>query len=109
MRGAAGFVLMVGVLDGLSGERVLEFEGGDGEPVEGEHYVDTLERVGGAVVDLAGDGEAVLRKAGGDFGRETVGGGELGHGDVLAIELEAVAEDVEHAAMRVTEGGGQQR
>ena len=54
--------------------------------------------VGEAVLELAGDGQAVGLVEG--LGRRVhaVSGGEVGEGELLAGALEAVAQDVERAA-----------
>ncbi len=59
-RVAVAAVLLDGVLDGLFGEAVFEFEGGGGQAVDEEAEVERELAVVVAVAQLAGDGEAVV-------------------------------------------------
>jgi hypothetical protein len=114
--GFAGFavfaVLGFGLFGGLSGKGVFEFEGNEGDAVEGEGDVDYA--VGGAVggvwaiggfcffigfavLELAGDGELVGLVLGFELGVEAVGGFEGGDVEGASVAFEAVAEDLQAA------------
>ena len=91
-------VLGDGVLDVLVGEGVLQLGGGGRDAVDEERQVDGL--VGVRVVgELAGDGDAVGVVEGRECGGEAVGGLEVGELDRDAEVNDAVAEDVDGAAV----------
>jgi hypothetical protein len=88
---------MFDVRDGLGSELVLQLGGGYGDAIDAEDQVERLV-VLGAVVKLAGEGEAVGVVVLFRVGIHAVGGAEEGEGEVLAEEIDAVAEDVKRAA-----------
>ena len=88
----------------LSGQRVLEFGGDDGDAVDGKGYVDDAATVRAVCLlhdrgegDLARDGQPVLGIV---LHRLRVHSGvrpEIGHAERLAVAFEPVAQDVECA------------
>ena len=107
---AVGLVLPDGVAPGLAAHRVLQLGGDDRQAVEADDQVDRV-LVCEAVVELAGDGEAVRLVEGLGCRVHAVGRGEVGEVELLAVALEAVAQDVERAAggegaEQVVEDGG---
>ena len=94
---AVGLVLPDGIAPGLAGHRVLQFGGDDRHAVEADDQIDRVLACE-AVLELAGDGEAVRLVEGSGRGVHAVGRGEIGEVELLAVALEAVAQDVERAA-----------
>lgn len=90
-------VLLLGLLDALPGERVLQLGRGDGDAVEEQGQVEAVTPVGllGGVGEFADDGEAVGPVAV-EYG---VGGDqvglEVGDAEADSAVLDAVAEDME--------------
>jgi len=94
----AAAVLGDGVMDVLRGEAVFEFDGEDGQAVEGDDHIQRLVGSFGREVELADDGEAVGLVACLMFGVAARGGTEVGELQVDAVEGDAVAQDFKRAA-----------
>ena len=97
-RVAIGSVLVLGVLDGLVRERVLQLRRGDRDAVDEEAQVQGLRRRR-LVWELARDGEAVGEVSLGQFGREAVGRLEERQADLDAVVVDAMAQDIDRAAL----------
>ena len=69
-----------------------------GMPLTNRHEVERLRRPG-LVRELAGDGQAVGEVALGQLGRQAVGGLEEREADLDAVVVDAVAQDVDRAAL----------
>ena len=97
-RVALGSVLVLGVLDGLMRERVLQLGCRDRDAVDEEAQVEGL-RCRRIVRELSRDRQAVGEVALGQFRREAVGGLEVRQADLDAVIVDAVAQDVDRAAL----------
>ena len=86
------------MLDGLVGERVLQLRRRDRDAVDEEAQVEGL-RGPGLVRELAGDRQAVGEVPLGQLGRQAVGGLEEREADLDAVVVDAVAEDIDRAAL----------
>jgi hypothetical protein len=53
-------VLFFGVVNGLVGSGVFEFQGGDRHPIQEQHHINGKSWIAFGVMDLTGDGEAVF-------------------------------------------------
>ena len=91
-------VLVLGMLDGLVGERVLQLRRRDRDAVDEEAEVEGL-RGPGLVRELAGDGQAVGEVSLGQLGRQAVGGLEERQPDLDAVVVDAVTEDIDGTAL----------
>ena len=94
---AIGLVLMFGVLHRLRCELILELGGGDGDAADAENEIERL-MMPGAVMKLAGNGEAVGVVILFRVGIHSVGGTEESESEILAEEIDSVTEDIERAA-----------
>ena len=97
-RVAIGSVLVLGVLDGLARERVLQLGRRNRDAVDEQAQVEGL---GGSRVvwELARDREAVGEVSLGQLGRQAVGRLEEGQADLDAVVIDAVAQDIDRAAL----------
>ena len=91
-----GTVLANGVLNGLTGERVLELGGEDGNAIEKERKVQAIV-VFLAVVELPDNGEEVGQVHLSGFFIEPAGRAEVGEPEAAAHVLDPVAQHVERA------------
>ena len=91
-------VLLLRMLDGLVGDRVLQFRRGDRDAVHEQAQVERL-RGPGLVRELAGDGQAVGEVLGGQLGRQAVGGLEEREADLDPVVVDTMAEDVHRAPL----------
>ena len=98
-RVAVPLVLLHGIAHRLLGEAVLELEGEDGKAVDEESDVECALGIVLAVVELTGDGEAILLEA--PLGLLVLGrGGSVEEVEFVGPMPDAVAEDVDGAALR---------
>jgi hypothetical protein len=88
------FVLAAGVLYGLTGERIFQLDGEDGNAVQAEGDIKGL-FAARREMKLAREAEAVARVAGFGFRVQLVGGLEVGDTEGAAVTFEAVAEGSE--------------
>ena len=91
-------VLLLGVLDGLVGERVLQLRRRDRDAVDEQAQVERLRRPG-LVGELAGDGQAVGEIPLGQLGRQAVGGLEEREPDLDPVVVDAVTQDIDRAPL----------
>ena len=97
-RAPVPLVLPDGVVHRLLGKAVLELEGEDGEAVDEQPDVERALSVVTAVAKLARDGEAVLPEA--SLGFLVLGRGRaVEELEVVGTVLDAVAEDIDRAAL----------
>ena len=97
-RVAVGPILVLGVLDGLVRERVLQLGCGYRDAVDKEAQIEGLRRCG-VVWELACDREAVGEVSLGQLWREAVRRLEEGQTDLDAVIVDAVAKNVDGAAL----------
>ena len=91
-------VLLLGVLDGLVGQRVLQLRRRDRDAVDEQAQVEGL-RGRGVVGELAGDRQAVGEVPLGQLGRQAVGGLEEREPDLDPVVVDAVAQDIHRAPL----------
>ena len=89
---------MLGVLDGLMRERVLQLGRGDRDAVDEEAQVQGLGRRR-VVWQLASDRQAVGEVSLRQLGRQAVRGLEERQADLDAVVVDAVAQDVDRASL----------
>jgi len=98
LRAAIGAVLRDGIGDGLIGELVLQFQRGDGQSVDEEGEIERAPGLVQAVPELASNAEPVRPESprGGEVPRRRSAVVEV---DVLRTMLDALAQDIHHAAL----------
>ena len=96
---AVALVLLHGIGHGLLGQAVLQLEGGDGQAVDEEAQVEGQGVPIAAVAQLPGDAETVMRVT---LGGDRIAGRRRAVEQVELVRpvLDAVAQHVDHAALR---------